>query len=137
MSGGIGDESVLRRLIQQMNSKAPSRRLSLRELLEMPEPCYQGRDGERYSIGKDELKLISTLVTELGLPEIRLPIVLMADASYEQSVWRVEGRAECAIVSRMLGRECAEPKEKLFLYAPHVAALRRRLPTATTCAFVP
>ncbi|MEM0343307.1 MAG: DUF61 family protein [Thermoplasmata archaeon] len=137
MSGGIGDESVLRRLIQQMNTKAPLRRLPLRELLEMPEPSYQGRDGERYSIGKEELELIFALATELGLRELRLPIVLMADASHEQSVWRVEGRAECAIISRVIGREWAEPKEKLFLYAPHVATVRRRLPTATTCAFVP
>jgi len=105
--------------------------------LEMSEPSYQGRDGQRYSIAKDELRLISDIAAELGLLEIRLPIVLMADASHEQSVWRVEGQAECAVVSRVIGRAGTEGRERMFLYAPHVAALRRRLPTATACVFVP
>lgn len=137
MSEGIGDESVLRRLIQQMNSQMPSRRLSLRALLAMPEPAYEGRDGARYAISVEELKLVSSIASELGLFDVRLPIVLMADASHDQSVWRVEGPAECAIISRIIGREMVGSKDRIFLYAPHMAVLRRRLPTATACAFVP
>jgi len=137
MSGGIGDESVLRRLILQMNAQMPSRRVSLRRLLDSAEPGYEGRDGAMYAIDPEELKMIVGIVAELGLYDVRLPIVLMADASHEQSTWRVEGRAECAIVSRLLGREPAEAKDRIFLYAPHVAILRRRLPTAIACAFMP
>ena len=137
MTGPISDESVLRRLLQHMNSQAPSRRLTLSELLKMSDPHYVGRDGNEYVISVEELKSIRNRLDALGISDIKLPIVLMADSSLEQSSWRVEGESECALVLHILGRDSSNDKARTFLYAPHVAALRRLLPTATVCLMMP
>ena len=68
---------------------------------------------------------------------MKIPIVLIADPGHPQSTWRVEGEDECAVISRVLGREGNEHKDKMFLYGPHMAELRRKLPTTTTCMFLP
>jgi uncharacterized protein (UPF0216 family) len=137
MTGSISEEGVLRKLLQHMNSQVPSKRMRLGELLAMPEPHYVGRDGGEYAISKEELKLIKEALDLLGVDDIKLPIVIMADSSHEQSAWRVEGENECALVLLLLGKSGPETKSRIFLYAPHVAALRRKVPTATVCMLVP
>ena len=137
MSGPISEEGVLRRLLQQMNRQAPSKRYRVSELLTMPEPCYIGKDGHDYSFSVVELRIIKDALDSLGLNDVRLPIVMLADSSHEQSVWRVEGETECALVSHLIGKELKEKTDKIFLYAPHVAILRRRVPTCTVCLFIP
>jgi uncharacterized protein (UPF0216 family) len=137
MTGSISEEGVLRKLLQHMNSQVPSKRMRLSELLAMPEPHYVGRDGSEYAISKEELKLIKEALDLLGIDDIRLPIVIMADSSHERSAWRVEGENECALVLHLLGKSGPETKSRIFLYAPHIAALRRKVPTATVCMLVP
>jgi len=137
MTGPISEEGVLRKLLQHMNSQVPSKRMRLSELLAMSEPHYVGRDGGEYAVSKEELKLIKEALGLLGVDDIRLPIVIMADSSHEQSAWRVEGENECALVLHLLGKSGPETKSKIFLYAPHVATLRRKVPTATVCMLVP
>lgn len=137
MNGSVSEDAVLRKLLEHMNRQCPSRQRRLSELLQMPEPAYVGRDGREYAISKEELILMKNSLDILGISDIRLPILIAADSSHEQSVWRVEGEAECALVLHLLEKESTERKEKIFLYAPHMAALRRRVPTATVCILMP
>jgi len=137
MTGSISEEGVLRKLLQHMNSQVPSKRLRLSELLAMPEPHYVGRDGSEYAISKEELKLIKESLDLLGIDDIRLPIVIMADSSHEQSAWRIEGEVECTLVLHLLGKSGPELRSRVFLYAPHVADLRRKVPTASVCMLLP
>jgi len=137
MTGGVSEEGVLRKLIQQMNRHAPARRVPLSELAEMKDPGYSDREGRFYSIGKDELVLVRIALNGRGLVDVRLPIVLLADASLSQSAWRVEGRAECAAVSAVLDRQVPEPGDRMLLYSVHMAVLRRKLPTVTVQVFLP
>jgi len=137
MTGGVGEEGVLRKLIQQMNRHAPARRVLLSELAEMKDPGYSDREGRFYSIGKDELALVRKALEGRGHRDVKLPIVLVADASLSQSAWRVEGRTECAVVSAVLDRVVPEPGDRMMLYPAHMAVLRRKLPTATTQIFLP
>jgi len=137
MRGSISEEGVLRKLLEHMNSQVPSRRVRLSDLLAMPEPHYIGRDGAEYVISNEELELIKDSIVSLGMSDIKLPIVIIADSSQEQSAWRVEGESECALVLHLLERDNQERKERILLYAPHMAALRRKIPTATVCMLVP
>jgi uncharacterized protein (UPF0216 family) len=128
---------VLRKILQQINSQVPTKRISLRELLTMQEPGYTGRDGTKYVIAEEELSAVKDALTRRGHWDVKLPILLMAESSQEQSTWKVEGEVECAVVSQVLEREETGPRSPLYLYAPHIAALRRKLPTATACMFMP
>jgi len=137
MTSSIGEEGVLRKLLQQMNSQAPLKRRKLSELIEMKEPFYEARDGRRYDLAAEELTLIKSTLRDLGMDDIKLPIVIMADSGHEQSSWKVEGEPECALVSRLIGKAVGTRTDELFLYAPHLAVLRRKLPTVTVCIFLP
>jgi uncharacterized protein (UPF0216 family) len=137
MVGSVSEEGVLKKLLQHMNSQVPSRRLRLTELLSMQDPHYVGRDGVEYAISKQEIGLIKDSLALLGISDIKLPILLMADSSNEQPAWKVEGEIECALVLHLLSKDSPETKDKIFLYAPHVATLRRLVPTATVCMFMP
>ncbi|OGS41903.1 MAG: hypothetical protein A3K67_02145 [Euryarchaeota archaeon RBG_16_62_10] len=137
MSGGISEEGVLRKLVQQMNSRIPSRRCWLSELLTSEEPHYLGKDGSRFELDEQELRAVAKALAEIGERDVKLPILLIGDASQSKSVWRVEGNIECALLSHILGRQLGSDRERMFLYAPHLMTLRRKLPTTTACIFLP
>ena len=104
MADGVAEEGVLRKLLLQMNSHVPARRPRLSELATMPDPHFVGRDGHSYGIDAAELALVRETLQKADHYDIRLPIVLVADAGHEQSTWRVEGPEEGAVVSAVLGR---------------------------------
>ncbi len=137
MSSGISGEGVLRRLLEQMNSQAPARRVRLREVVSSVDPHYVGKDGREYAMSREELERIASALRRRGLYDLRLPIIVMADASHQQSVWRIEGEEECAVIAEVLGRSEPESPSRMFLYGPHMAVLRRELPTTTVCLYIP
>jgi len=137
MTGPISEEGVLRKLLQHLNAQAPSKRPTLSELEAMSEPVYIGRDGKEYIISREELRTVRGALDLLGIRDLKLPIVVLADSSFEQSSWRVEGELECALVLRLLGKINQDSSDRVFLYAPHVAALRRLLPTSTVILLMP
>lgn len=134
---GISNENVLRKLVQQMNKEAPARRLSVAELQKMDDPHYTDKDGHKYSISKQELALVKEGLRWHQVGDVRLPILLFAESSHERSTWRVEGKAECAVICYVLGRGLPEDRDKMFLYAPHVSSVRKKLPTATALMYLP
>jgi len=136
MVSRLGEEGVLKKLLAQMNSHIPKRRPRLSELLREPEPSFEGRDGVKYVVEREELEAIRRVLAVRGLGDVRLPILLMADPSMSQSAWRVEGREECAVMSDVLGRGDEAVRERLTLYAPHLAIIMRKLPTTTVCVYI-
>lgn len=137
MSSGISEEGVLGKLIQQMNSRIPSKRYWLSELITSEDPHYLGKDGSRFELDDLELRAVTKALSEIGERDVRLPILLIGDASQSGSMWKVEGSVECALISSILGRPLGSDRERMFLYAPHLIALRKRMPTTTTCIFMP
>lgn len=134
---GIDDEGVLKKLLEHMNSHVPAKRRLLSELIEMAEPCYLDRTGREMTISREELLIIQRMLPQLNLRDIKLPIVLFADASMPYPTWKVEGEDECELLSKLLGRARVPGSGPMYLYPVHLAELRRKLPTTTTCVFVP
>jgi uncharacterized protein (UPF0216 family) len=131
----FGSEGEVRKLLESMNRHVPARRPSLRQLLEMEEPHYVGKDGNKYLIRREELELIASLLDPWDSDRIKLPIVVMTDAS-EGGMWKVLGKLEVAVVSQIVGRK-PEFEDRMRLFHPHVVELHNKLPTATTTMFSP
>jgi len=136
MVSGLSNERVLKKILEQMNTALPGRRIWLSELLEMEEPSYKGRDGNDYVMDRQELLLIKEALNTSGLRDVKLPILLFTDTSQEQSAWRVEGTEECAVISHILGRSGQSIRDPAFLYLAHMTVIRRRLATTTASVFV-
>ena len=66
-----------------MNRHVPSKRTSLAELLKAKEAEYQGRDGIRYRIKRQELEYLATIVDPWDQGKLKLPIIVMTDTAYE------------------------------------------------------
>lgn len=122
--------------MESLNQHLPTQRRRLSELLEMAEPQVEGRGGVAYHLDAEELREIAGWLTEGQRALLRLPILLIAETAAEQSAWRVSGRLESLVVANAIGRPPPDGDE-LRLYAPHLAELRRRLPTTTTALYLP
>jgi uncharacterized protein (UPF0216 family) len=67
---------------------------------------------------------------------LRLPIYVSTDTSADQSAWKVEGRTEVSVVSKLLGKHSAR-EDYLRLYYPDFKELRKIIPDAHMVVFMP
>jgi len=113
--------------------KSNFKRKSLKELLNEEKP-HVIINGKRHRIKKRELDLLKELNASENL---KIPIVLEIDASYESGTVKVEGKEEVKIVSKILGREINifEEEDIIYIYKPELRILRRELPTTTVYVF--
>jgi uncharacterized protein (UPF0216 family) len=136
MSSDMFSESSLQKLLSLMNGHIPTTRHSLARLLDDPDPNYRSRDGKTYRMNKEEIKAIAALLDPWELGRLKLPIVLMSDTGFEQSVWKTNGTVETKVVSKIIGRE-PEKEDMVLVYYPHLVQLRGRLPTTVTVMYAP
>jgi uncharacterized protein len=130
------EDSQFRKMMEIVNRHLPSKRRPLDELLKEKETDYEAKDGNRYRIKKGELEYLATLVDGSEMHKLRLPIIIMTDTSGQTGAWKVMGQLEVKVVSQVIDRE-PEFQEEMRIFHPHMAILRRKLPTATTCMYSP
>ena len=130
------DEKVLEKLIHNMNEHIPPTRKSLAVMLDEDEPFYLGKDGRRYIVSKDELRKIASVAYPWDLNRIKIPILLMTDTSYGTGYWKVIGKAETRVISKLIDRE-PEKEDEIVIFYPQLNDLRRLLPTATNAMYMP
>ncbi|MDD1767654.1 MAG: DUF61 family protein [Methanomassiliicoccales archaeon] len=130
------ENGTFQKLIMVMNKHVPSTRKTLRDLMSQNEPAYVGKDGNTYRVSKDELEIIASQIEDYERGGIKIPILIMTDTSYPGGAWKVMGRIETKVVSRIIGREPDTPEE-IRLFHPHFVDLRKRLPSSTTVLYMP
>jgi len=130
------DESSLQRFIIVMNSHLPAKKRSLIELLLEKDPCYDGKDGHRYHLEREELEYLSSLMDPMERSKLRLPILIMTDTGSESGAWKVMGRIEAKVIAKVLGRDL-DTEDMVRFYYPHLHELRKKLPTTTSVMYMP
>lgn len=131
----FGDRT-LEKLIASMNRHLPSSRRRLSDLLSEEEPAYTGRDGITYHLSREELELVASCLEAWERSGLKIPILIMTDTSYGEGAWRISGRLEVKVVSRLIGKE-PDSEEEMRLFYPHLHELRRLLPSTTTVLYLP
>jgi uncharacterized protein (UPF0216 family) len=130
------DERILEKLFKSMNEHVPVQRPNLADLLEMEEPVYSGKDGRMYHLDKVELKLISENIEKWDWARLKIPILLMTDTCEEQGCWKVMGKVEVRLISRLVHRE-PEREDEMRLFYPQLYEIRKMLPTSTNAMYMP
>ena len=123
-------------IIRDMNRHIPVARKTLLEHLESGEDAYLTKDGQRCSMDRKEMELLAGKCTEIEKMRLRIPIFVSTDTSYEAGAWKVEGRTEVAVVSKLLNKR-AYKEDYLRLYYPDLKDLRKMLPSVISIVFVP
>ena len=123
-------------LLNDINAHAPVNRRSLAEYIDSEDLSYNTRNGHTCSMAIEEIELLNSVCNEQEKFLLRLPIIVLTDTSYSQSVWKIEGRTEVSVVSKLLSRKPLRD-DLMHLYHPHLVELRKMLPNSVIVLFVP
>jgi len=123
-------------VIRDMNRHIPVSRKTLLEYLESGEDTYETKDGQKCSVDRKDLEFLAGKCTEIEKMRLRVPIFVSTDISYEGGAWKVEGRTEAAVVSKLLNKRLYKD-DFLRIYYPDLKDLRKMLPSLVVVVFLP
>jgi len=123
-------------LLSGINDHAPVARRSLAEYMDSDDLTYRTRSGHVCELTRSEIDILSGMCTEREKLTLRLPMMVLTDISSSQGAWKVEGRTEVSVISKMLSK--APLRDDLIMfYHPHLKELQRMLPNSFVVLFVP
>ena len=123
-------------IIRDMNRHMPVSRRTLLEYIESGDDTYDTRDGQKCNIDRKDIEFLSGKCTEIEKMRLRIPIFVSTDTSYADGAWKVEGKFEVAVVSKLLGKK-AYRDDFLRIYHPDLKDLRKMLPSLIVTLFLP
>jgi len=123
-------------VIRDMNKHIPVSRRTLLECLESGEDTYETKDGQKCTLDRKEMEFLAGKCTEIEKMRLRIPIFVSTDTSYEGGAWKVEGRTEVAVVSKLLNKRFYKD-DFLRLYYPDLKEFRKMLPSLVVVLFLP
>ncbi len=135
------EKKISLKFIQTLNRHLPRKRRTLKELMLEDKPSIKNLDGSTHSFDKKELEKLASIIPEWEHDRLRLPIYLEMSSSMERGTIRISGRIECRVINRVLKEDGtpeergAEEKDSMIIYYPHLAKIRKELPTATQFMF--
>ena len=130
------DPRDVTKMIAGMNSSIPAAKIPLLDLAESDDPSFRTRGGSVIEIDRQEIDLLMEVCTEMEKIRLRLPITMVTDTSGEMSIWRIDGRTEAAVISRILGKPLIK-EDSVRIYYPDYQMLREKLPTSISTLYLP
>jgi Uncharacterized protein conserved in archaea len=123
-------------MVRDMNRHIPVSRRSLLDYIESGDDTYDTKDGQKCFIDRKEIEFLAERCTEIEKMRLRIPIFVGTDTSYSEGAWKVEGKIEVAVVSKLLGKKVYK-EDFLRLYYPDLKDLRKMLPSSVVVLFIP
>ena len=123
-------------LLSDINSHMPVSRPTLAECIDSGDLTYRTRSGHVCDITRDEIEKLKGICTEQEKLTLRLPMMLMSDTSFTESVWKAEGRTEVSVISKLLSKRPLRD-DLIHLHYPHIRELTDILPNCVMVVFVP
>lgn len=129
---GLTVESML----AELNTNLASGKRSLEEMHESGDHSFQVRGGGSVEIPEEQLDLIWNVCDDSERLRLRLPIYVSTDTSSDSGSWKVEGRVEVAVISKLLGKTL-HTEDRLRLHHPDYKQLKTMIPDAIMVVFTP
>jgi len=123
-------------MVRDMNRHIPTSRRTLLDYIESGDDTYDTKDGQKGSIDRKEIEFLAERCTEIEKMRLRLPIFVGTDTSYAGGAWKIEGKIEVEVMSRLLNKRI-HTDDFLRLYYPDLKDLRKMLPTSIVVLFLP
>lgn len=137
MPYGIEDDPRdVTRMIAGMNSNMPVRRRSLIDYIENGGDTYDTKSGAVCSFERSGIDYLAEMCTEQEKLTLKLPIFVSTDPESESGGWKVDGRTEVAVLSRMLGRR-VHSEDRMPIYYADLFELKKKLPGLIFTLFLP
>ncbi len=117
-------EKLLELELRIVNKHLPIQRIPIEELLKMEFPCVKLRDGTLHTFKKAELEKLRTYLSDEEAKKLLLPIIIILRPDIGEGAAIIEDSIAAHVVAKILDIRNTEIN-KLVLYRPHVAYLRR------------
>ena len=130
------DPRDVTKMLAGMNLSAPAGKVSLLDLADSDNPSFRTRTGTVIDIDRAEIDLLMDACTEMEKIRLKLPITMVTDTSGEMSTWRIDGRTEAAVISRILGKPLIK-EDSVRIYYPDYQILREKLPSSIVTMYLP
>ena len=130
------DPRDVTKMLAGMNSSAPAAKMSLLDLADSDNPSFRTRSGTVIDIDREEIDLLMGACTEMEKIRLKLPITMVTDTSGEMSTWRIDGKTEAAVISRILGKPLIK-EDSVRIYYPDYQILREKLPSSIVTMYLP
>ena len=130
------DPRDVTKMLAGMNSSAPAGKVPLLDLADSDNPSFRTRTGTVIDIDRAEIDLLMDACTEMEKIRLKLPITMVTDTSGEMSTWRIDGKTEAAVISRILGKPLIK-EDSVRIYYPDYQILREKLPSSIVTMYLP
>lgn len=124
------------RLLSNMNSNMPVNRRTLVDYIDNGGNTFTTRSGAECTFDRSAIEYLDSFCTTQEKLTLRLPIFVYTDVSAETSCWKIEGKTEVAVVSRILGRS-VHSVDHLPVYYPDLKTLKNKLSDLVFTIFTP
>ncbi|USS41289.1 DUF61 family protein [Thermococcus aggregans] len=132
----IKEDELIQKELSRLNSHLPKSRKTLKTLLEEDDPKVELRDGQFHFFKQKELKYLSSLLDNDEYNSLYLPIVLEITPTWH-GYFRVKGKIAVKVIEKVLGMyDPLEEKSEAIFPRYLIPQIRKKLPTATTYAFI-
>ncbi|MDR3283241.1 MAG: DUF61 family protein [Candidatus Methanoplasma sp.] len=128
------DPMNIEKMIADMNSNMPINRRSVIDYIEKGNLVFETRGGGACAFEESELEYLASKCTDAEKTRLRLPIFVSTDASCP-GAWKIEGRTEVAVVSKMLEKRPYR-EDYLRLYYPDLKELKKLLSGLIAVLFI-
>lgn len=130
------EKSFLEAVLSDLNSNLAAGKRSLCDMMDSGDGSFETRDGSVIVIPQDQLQKIWDVCDDSERLRLRLPIYVSTDSSSDIGAWKVEGKVESSVVSKLLGKVKFR-EDMVRLYHPDLKDLRKLIPDAIMMVFIP
>ena len=134
---GIEDDPRdVTRLIANLNSNIPVNRRTLMDYIENGNLTYTTKTGDVVEFPQEGIDYLASITNDQEKLTLRLPVFVSTDVAAERSAWKIEGRTETAVMSRVLEKK-AHTEDRLPVYYPDLSKLKKKIPGLVFTLFLP
>ncbi len=141
MTDGLSYEKMLQECLKSelkvVNAHLPGKQKALSELMDEEYPHVLCRDGSSHLFKRKELDYLSGLLTEAERRKLFLPMLIEVSAAGEEMSLICQGGVEEKVISSVLDMPATSRGNRVIIYKPQLAEIRKRLRTTTQYLFAP
>jgi len=141
MTDGLSYEKMLQECLKSelkvVNAHLPGKQKALSELMDEEYPHVLCRDGSSHLFKRKELDYLSGLLTEAERKKLLLPMLIEVRAAGDEMSLICQGGVEEKVISSVLDMPATRRGDKVVIYKPQLAEIRKRLRTTTQYLFAP
>jgi uncharacterized protein (UPF0216 family) len=141
MTYGLPYEKMFREYLKDelrvLNAHLPRQQKPLSDLLREEYPHVLCNDGSTHLFKKKELKYLAGLVDNGEQKLLLLPMLIEVKPGEDDIAIICQGEVEGRVISRILNMPLAPNQNRIAIYKPQLAVLRKSLKTTTQYLFSP